>query len=481
MSLLWLVLACGGGAESTPTPASGRPPLDSASPHTGQEPEPPDSDPLPHTGETGETTGSTLPIDCSLLPSASPLVQLVQPALEESAVASTTLWAEGEAHTLPEHAGEPVQVPILGLKAGTAWRAELQLKASSGSYHCSLHGEVPALPEGSAEISSSSADPARLSAERYWLGAVMGKAPSLIALDRHAGGIAWIRPFTEGERATTLRRAPASTDVLWMQLGSTTEVLRETLLGESVSRTSTPGGHHDFVRHDDGQLAWIASATTPYEDPLWGEITLVHDQLLQRPEGSHEEPDLVFDVWRDYPELEVQPNDFWDPASSSQPWSYANALAWDPLRHTYLMCWAYAELLLELDRAGQVQRQLGGPGGYAVGPPGLGVPHDPTWTESGSLLVSTTSEGATRAAEFDVDDAARSLTATWECGVEAGIDSYALGMARRLSNGNSFVQWGNAGVMVEYSPSCEELWRAEIGGGSWFANGVLVEDLYLAE
>jgi hypothetical protein len=47
----------------------------------------------------------------------------------------------------------------------------------------------------------------------------------------------------------------------------------------------------------------------------------------------------------------------------------------------------------------------------------------------------------------------------------------ALGMARRLDNGNTLVQWGNLGVMIEYTPDCRAVWRADCDRGGWFGTG----------
>ena len=55
--------------------------------------------------------------------------------------------------------------------------------------------------------------------------------------------------------------------------------------------------------------------------------------------------------------------------------------------------------------------------------------------------------------------------------------STLLGQARRLDNGNTFLNFGGLGEMREVSPDGTTLWQLNTGLGAWFGNAVLLDTL----
>ena len=99
--------------------------------------------------------------------------------------------------------------------------------------------------------------------------------------------------------------------------------------------------------------------------------------------------------------------------------------------------------------------------------------HDANLTADGTLLLVSHEPDATVAREYALT--ADGLSEVWSL---SGPLSGFLGQARRLSGGNTMVNFGGKGLIREVTPSGQTVWQLEAELGSWFGNVVLLEDVF---
>jgi hypothetical protein len=178
---------------------------------------------------------------------------------------------------------------------------------------------------------------------------------------------------------------------------------------------------------------------------------------------------------------------------------YCNAVTWVPQDDTVLLSFPGPSTVVQIDRkTGALVGQYGSdPGSYAFSPADwqLQFPHAPTITPQGTLLVSThlpgfpydsTTPGPYQHAfeEFDIDRANQKLTLKWA--YRAGPEwPLGKGMALRLANGNTLVNYGTGGVIREVTPDQQTAFEVKFDvatGDDFFnkmvGNNVFVDDLY---
>ena len=83
-----------------------------------------------------------------------------------------------------------------------------------------------------------------------------------------------------------------------------------------------------------------------------------------------------------------------------------------------------------------------------------------------------------RVLEYEVDDEQQSLREIWTYGGHRGLEVIVMGQGERLANGNTFVNWGSAGVLSEVSPEGELLWELSFSAGAILGQTWLLEDPY---
>ena len=177
---------------------------------------------------------------------------------------------------------------------------------------------------------------------------------------------------------------------------------------------------------------------------------------------------------------------------------YCNAVNWVPSDDTVLMSFPSANVVAQISRStGALVGQYGNaPGSYAFVDATwkFQFQHGPTITPQGTLLVSSHLPdypyGSTSAPyhhafeEFDIDRTNKKLTQKWiyKDGKEW---AESKGMALRLVNGNTLVNYGNGGVIREVTTdkktAFEIKFDAPIGDdfhNNMVGNNVFVDDLY---
>jgi hypothetical protein len=182
---------------------------------------------------------------------------------------------------------------------------------------------------------------------------------------------------------------------------------------------------------------------------------------------------------------------------------YSNTVNWVAATDTVLLSFPEENTVAEIDRkTGTVVATYGSrTGSYSFSPTPWSFvwQHYPIITAQGTLLVSThlpqytkdSAAGPNQHAfeEFTIDRTAKRLTRTWIYGDTASDGpewAASRGMALRLSNGNTLINYGTGGVIREVTPakktvfivkfditSSNDMWNRLVG------HNFLIDDLYM--
>ena len=159
----------------------------------------------------------------------------------------------------------------------------------------------------------------------------------------------------------------------------------------------------------------------------------------------------------------------------------SNGLFYDVDKNTYLYSFYTNNSMVEVDRASGSSLWWAGnvSGGYSFpnGSTQFYWQHGVSWTDTGTLLLSSYAQGTTRAIEYQVDHSSQTVTEVWS--FNPGVEAQTNGDTWRLSNGNTLHLVGSAGQLNEISPSGSSVWKVDFGGGQkLLGRGELIEDLY---
>ena len=256
------------------------------------------------------------------------------------------------------------------------------------------------------------------------------------------------------------------------------QVARYDMSGVEAEVTVTPEGHHVFVQHEDGTIAYIARDIREHDDfpkPVCG------DKVVEiAPDGTTTE---LFSAW-DHFEVVANGGMQQDFYCDCLDWTHGNMLAWNATTSSYLLSFANTNTIIEFDRAsGDALRQFGDePGSYAFDPPisAFARQHGGYYTDEGSLLLTQTNQTIkeTTAVEYLVDDDTLTLTQDWTYGIGEGFYALALGEPHRLPNQNTLVNFGSDGLMQEVTPLGEVVWEAGTDVGTFLGRTTLIDDIY---
>lgn len=198
-------------------------------------------------------------------------------------------------------------------------------------------------------------------------------------------------------------------------------------------------------------------------------------------------------LWDCRTELDLNPN------------CYSNTINYNPSRNSIFMSFPEPGAIVEIDRAsGEMVAYFGNqPGAWAFAPPletppdewRFGFQHFPNLTPEGNLIVSSHMPGFEAFTqtptpnqhafiEFSIDRDAQILTEVWRY-TEGPEWPRSRGMALRLSNGNTLVNYGTGGVIREVTPDKQTVFyvKFDIDGGDdaynkLVGNNFFINDLY---
>ena len=176
---------------------------------------------------------------------------------------------------------------------------------------------------------------------------------------------------------------------------------------------------------------------------------------------------------------------------------YSNTVNWNPTDDTVLLSFPEPNTVVQINRAtGAMVATYGDfAGSYTFSPStwSFEFQHFPNITAAGTLLVSThltafpegSSAGANQHAfvEFTIDRTAKRLTEKWS--YTGAYWPLSRGMALRLANGNTLVNYGTNGIIQEITPDKRIVFQVKFDhpSGNDFYNrlvghNLMVDDLY---
>lgn len=379
---------------------------------------------------------------------------------------------------------------LLGLPALTTVSYRAVTQTASGTLTAEGEVDTSGLPSDLPGFTVATDVPDLRSSESWFAASILGTRAYVVILDRQ-GNIVW---YWEVEPLDLAAPTLGEVDVseggsdLWVLVGcwqsepSDCTLQRVSLEGDLVAAVPAPNAHHVFEQTHQGSVAYLATDVRPWYDEeedrtldVWGDaIVEVRYAGEQR---------VVFSTWDWFP---VTKEEGWDrsPYASEGDWTHGNGLHYDPQTNHYLLSMANLDAVAEVDRgSGELLTMFGAAG---IAPDASSTPfsfqHGALWTEDRHLLLTTrdSNDQYLLAVEYEVRED-RTLHEVWSVGQEEGLDSMAGGHVLRLDNGNTLLNAGTAGVVLEYSPEREVVWSLQCDLGSAFTSVRPIDDLYGAD
>lgn len=285
-----------------------------------------------------------------------------------------------------------------------------------------------------------------------------------VILDRQARPV-WVRRTRQSSHWTLYAQVSVSGDHLLLDefrnFGGGDALAIRTYLDEEIEEIPIPGHHHAFVEMPDGSLVWGSRGHG-------GGEALVEKQPGQKGET------VLWTCESDWTEGHAQG-------------CRSNCVFYDEDRDSFLISFYTNESVVEIDRASGSTLWWAGDtaGGYAFDPPESQFiwQHGVTWTDAGTLLLSTHDFGGARrtneAREYVVDHERGVLEAVWAYDAEAFAATN--GDTWRLPNGNTLHTLGSASLVKEVDADGEVVWHLDYNEGG--ANRLMgrsewISDLY---
>lgn len=279
-----------------------------------------------------------------------------------------------------------------------------------------------------------------------------------LLLDRR-GRVVWSRRTARGNWTLYPTVARSGDHLLYDDFGPFfgTATLYRATLDDVIEEIPIPGFHHAFVELPDGTIAWDSWA----------------DGLVELRPGD-KQGTSIWNCEDDWPESDVGGGYYYGCAS--------NCVFYDDERETYLISYYSNETVVEIDRkTGSTMWWAGGvDGGYDFVPANTQFywQHGVTWTDAGTLLVSTHSanRNTNLAREYEVDHEAGTLTEVWSYDAQALAATN--GDTWRLSNGNTLHTLGSASQVLEVDENGETVWHLDFNGTRLMGRSEWIDDPY---
>jgi hypothetical protein len=383
---------------------------------------------------------------------------------------------------------------LLGLPPFSA--VHFQVFTDEGDAVVTAEGDIQTagLPAELPDFDAMFHKPEAVSPEPWIAATIIGDNCWVVILDRD-GTVLWYRDVDVDPRLLpmSIERDPAGPS---LRVGRffidfptmakdpecpASELLGLDMLAQDLEAIDLGVAHHDMVTLPDGTVATIGLDVRPWYDPDRDEeVLVVADTLVEvDPDGGRHE---VFSAW-DWGEPQVHER-FYQVREDIGDWTHGNGLHYDPATDSYLLSLGMINTVLRIERGtGSVLQAYGDAGWPVTEGMGFYYQHDPHWTEQGTLLMSSWvgPESRVMAIEYEVDEEQGELREIWSYGKDEGFTSIAGGQVLRLDNGNTLLNTGYRGLLVEVTPEGQPVWELAAQAGSVFGEVIFFEDLYGAD
>ena len=306
----------------------------------------------------------------------------------------------------------------------------------------------------------------------YMMGTIFGPSERLVILN-HQGQVVWqTRQYSDAHGGIDSRIAMDGRSVYFNRFakdkGTDDGAIHQLEWDGTPIRTiPIPLGHHVFTELPDGTITYIA--LDPQDTQEYGPVC--GDAIIEiSPDGTQTE---IFTTWGNIPLYE---SDFFNAEFYPQghDWTHTNFVEYFPETERYLISMASTNMIVELDRQGNVYKKIGGQGArgfdYSVQNPGdiFAYPHAPQWNHKGELLVMSTLGINSQVIAYSINEESKSLTKEWSYGSDYNYNVLHLGEFSQNEEEN-FINWSTVGHMELQNPQNEITWEAFSPFGLWFA------------
>ena len=249
------------------------------------------------------------------------------------------------------------------------------------------------------------------------------------------------------------------------------ELMRISLLGESVASIPVPLLAHDFVEHEDGTIGAITAEYRTVDD-----AQIMGNQIVEVTANGTVVP--VWSVWDCFdPEADVGD-------TTDNGWTFANALDYDPVEDVYYIGFLNFSSIAKVDRkSGRCLWVFGSTAetlSFAEDVPRFWHQHQFQVLEDGILVFDNDGAPGTesRVIEYAFDFASNTASEVWSYTAEPSVFTFVLGEPIRLGNGNTLINWSASGQMNLVTPDGDSLYQLNLPMGNVFGFNTLETALY---
>lgn len=373
---------------------------------------------------------------------------------------------------------------LVGLKPGvTATVVAVEqvdgetLESDEATIETGTSSDMPTLTLGAQEAGAWS--------EGFLVGTIVTSPAAAVIIDPD-GEIVWWFEDTENDQVGRARLSADGRGVWVMGINAHNQgynsLLWISLDGTETNRIDVGDGHHDFVEHEDGSLAWLT-----HQAQMVDGANLLGDTLTVRaPDGSTSTLWSIFD-WRDYDPDEGLQNENGgggNPAAGGAVmWTHCNSLNYQD--GAYLVGSLGLSALMKIDATtGELLWTFGSRTSDFTDAQGdtslLELQHQFQLLDD-SLLVfenGSTDRGASRAVEFSFDQQTPVVEEIWTYAPDPDLYTFSLGNVQRLEDGSTLVNFATSGQVDHVSPEGQVLWRLSSYLGTAFGYLEHVPTLY---
>jgi len=445
------------------------------------------------TGTPGSLSGVAVDVDPDVPTVADVSWQVGEPAtswveygLDGALDQSTPMVATG---------GGGVAMPVLGMKAGHTYslRAVSELadgtRLESESQELTLENRPADLP--SFDIPVDRAD--MRSAGGYVAMTIIQQGVSWLAIIDRDGDYVWWHYAGDNTLVPSLKASTNGTDLLYSSYDGTQEKdlgefrrITVTTGTETASRTTL--AHHDFAELPDGNIAWLAYATDPFE--MEGEMRPVTgDLVLEAPEADteHGKAATVIDLLHDWRTPSVVCDHVLNKVlgTGGMDWSHGNSLVYNEADDAFYVTERHMDALLKIDRAsGDILWEMSPWSSDLVSQSGRqpwshGHMSD-AW--NGGVLMFSNNDHDTPPVSavvgMSIDEENGTYQEDFRYADPEDRFIQVLGDARRMPDGNVMSSWMSAGFLKELTPGGKVVWEADASVGSGIGRILFLDDLY---
>ncbi|MDP6933295.1 MAG: hypothetical protein QGG40_10285, partial [Myxococcota bacterium] len=228
--------------------------------------------------------------------------------------------------------------------------------------------------------------------------------------------------------------------------------VHRTYLDAEIEEISTPGLHHAFVQ-------------LPGDILVWGSQYHAQTEALVEMGPDEDEATILWTC-----------RDNWEGSGRCE----SNGIFYVEETDSFLYSFYTNSSMVEVDRSTGESLWWAGEmdNGYEFIPSGSQFywQHGISYTDAGTLLVSTEGTDSTLLREYEVDHDAQTLTQTWS--YDLGVYAETNGDAWRLDNGHTLHVVGSSSNLYEVDADSELVWHLTFPDDRLLGRGEFIEDLY---